>query len=435
MNRSLLLVLACGSSLALALAGCTVQPASAPPAPAPPGSAERNQADGDAPPRSEPDHRVPGHGAVAGARELPEPQLQLYTVDEAGAAGLLNLLDGSERALPAGPPPTRMHSDGRYVFGDTGAGLTVVDSGVWSWDHGDHFHYYAAEPAQLGTVPGRGHATIAAGPLATADSTGVVFAESREAVLLDNAALSTGRIVERFRIADVPHDGILAPLGSGALLSTATGSTAADRLVGLDSTGAPTGDAAPCRAPRGATSTRVALVVLCAEGVVYATTTDTGQSLAHVPFTAHPELASHGPAVLAGRKGRPELAGVAADGSGIWVLRVRERTWHWIPSEAPLMSAVAAGDDHGHIVALDRSGSVRVFTHAGEVAATTELLAPADLSDAQRARVTLTVDAHRAYINSPTRGIIFEIDFADAGRVARQLSPAITPTFFAEVGR
>ncbi len=71
-----------------------------------------------------------------------------------------------------------MATDGRYLFADTGDGVEVVDSGVWTWDHVDHFHYYRAEPALLGTVEGDGTATVATTNSSTTGGTGVSFSGS-----------------------------------------------------------------------------------------------------------------------------------------------------------------------------------------------------------------------------------------------------------------
>lgn len=48
-------------------------------------------------------------------------------------------LDGFNRVNPVG--------DGRHVALSTQGGFAVVDAGTWSQAHGDHFHYYTADPA------------------------------------------------------------------------------------------------------------------------------------------------------------------------------------------------------------------------------------------------------------------------------------------------
>ncbi|GAA1317867.1 ABC transporter [Leucobacter albus] len=448
MKRLLYIALACGVTLPLALVACA--PAS-PQAPAPPTQPASPHAD------------APGHGAISGATEAAEPQLQLLTVSHSGEVGLLNLLDGSERTLDPLPSPQSLITDGRYVFGVTSDGVTVTDGGAWTWDHGDHFHYYSAEPAQLGLLRGAGPARVTGGPLSTSGGTGVFFAGSGEAVLLDNAKLHDGTIGERFRVSVAPHDGVIAPLGDGAVVSEPTQHGASGQLRAYAPDGAATDTVAPCDSPHGATATRAGVVVLCTGGAVLASAEGASEgagALPEVTFTEIPVAAATPdqlPLELAGRKGRPTLAGVAADGSGVWVLDARARSWSWISAAAPLTHATAVGDDAEHVVALDTSGRVRVYRGGEEIGLSEPLLDPSDLgatdlgstdldptgldpsaldADARaHARVTLTVDDSRAYVNSPARGVVSEIDFADAARVARELRPGVSPVLFAEVGR
>ena len=94
-----------------------------------------------------------------------------------------------------------------------------MDSGAWTWDHVDHFHYYRGAARNIGRVDGEGTATIATGLLSTAGTTGMFFPNSGEAVLLDNPALSGGTITETLRIKTEPHAGLIAPLGEGAVVT------------------------------------------------------------------------------------------------------------------------------------------------------------------------------------------------------------------------
>ncbi len=451
MNRlSLPLVLACGATLSLALVACSITPQPAT-SPLPEGTDTARPTDGS------------GHGAVAGAVEVAEAQLQLATVSADGETSLLDLIDGGERALGSVPAPERVTTDGRYVFSDSGSGVAITDGGAWTWDHGDHFHFYRAEPAQIGILPGEGPAAIAGDALPTTGSTGVFFEGSGEAVLLDNAALSTGSLVERFRVSEAPHAGIAAPLGDGALVSHVNTDNGATELRVVDASGTPTGQTAACESPRSATTTRAGLVVLCEAGAIVAeagapggsdshtsegegakgtdigsTTKDADTEHASLTLVPFPDAPGGTPEHLAGRKGRPMLAGIGhgSDGQpGIWQLDARAHTWAWIPSSAELLRAVAVGDEAEHVVALDARGSVRVLRSGEELAATPPLLETADLASDHFDTLTLTVDSQRAYINSPSRGLVYEIDYVDSARIARELAPTVRPDFLAEVGQ
>lgn len=383
--------------------------------------------------KAQPERDGSGHGAVAGATEVAEAPLQLVTIDSIGTVGLNDLLSSESRRLGTIAAPQRLYSDGRYVFADSGEGIEVIDSGAWTWDHVDHFHYYRAEPAVIGSVPGSGTAHIVGGPLSTAGGTGIFFPDTGDAIMLDNAALSRGEITERFRLKLPAHPGAFVPLGDGALVSEPPGrgtdpATNNARIRVLDANGEPSDESIPCAAPRAAVHTRIGAVVGCADGAVLGIATDSAVSLTHIPL---PVGAAAAPTSFAGRKGRPTVAGVGPD-AGVWLLNTRAREWSWIPTPVSPLRAAAVDDAAEHVVMLDTDGRVRVLQAGGEIAVTEPLLQAADLERATA--ITLTVDAQRAYLNAPESGVIYEIDFADSARIAREFRPEVAPEFFAEVG-
>lgn len=411
------------TALCLALMSATLVGCSAS---GPPAAQDPTTGSSDAQPASE--ATAGGHGAVVGAAEMPEAQLALVSIDAGGNASLHDLLTGSEVSLPDVGEPLAVDTDGRYVFVSTGSGLDVLDSGRWTWDHSDHFHYYLAEPALVGTVPGDGTATLSTGMLSTAGGTGAFFPQSGEAVLLDNAELARGVAGELFRLQLPPHDGIVAPVGEGALVTVPGADGVVAELEYRDADGQPVPDLnVACPAAAGSITTRLALVVGCADGAVLATQGEDGVELEKLPY---PDGAAAPATVFAARKGRPTVAGVGTD-AGVWLLDTRSRSWQWSSTGSPPLLAVAADDEAGHVVVVDEMGTVQVLTESGAVVAATDpLLQPTDL-----AGVSLTVDAQRTYLNDPAAGVVHEIAHADAARVARTIEPAVDPLFVAEVGR
>lgn len=367
------------------------------------------------------------HGAVDGAQEVAEPQLHLTTIDADGAVAQLDLLEGSSAEVGAIGAPRAVDSDGRYLFATTSDGVEIVDSGMWTWDHGDHFHYYRGEPRVLGTVEGEGRATVATGPLSTAGSTGVFFEGSGEAVLLDNEALADGEVRELFRLEVEPHEGLVAPFGDGALVTVADGG----EVTGLsyhDADGSAEENQIPCAGASGTITTRVGVVVGCADGAVLATETDGRPSFERI---AYPKGTSAPPATsFDGRKSRPTVAALSGR-TGIWLLDTRERTWSHLDAGVPLRQVVAADDEEGHVLALDTAGRVRIFAAESrrQLAATEPLVNPSDKG------VDLVVDQERAYLNVPAKGVVHEIDYADQARIARTLETPTAPVFFTETGR
>ncbi|WP_150307451.1 ABC transporter [Planctomonas psychrotolerans] len=415
---SRLISLTVASGLALGLTAC----AGAPPAASTGGSASVDGTDdttsGD------------GHGAVSGAAEVAEPQLGLTTIDPGGTVRHLDLLDESVVEIGAIGEPSGMTTDGRYLFAETDAGLEVIDSGVWTWDHVDHFHYYRADPLLIGAVDGEGPAAVGTTNLSTSGGTGLFFAASGEAVLLDTEALSKGEITERFRIETDPHSGMVVPVGSFALVTRAEGESAG-AVLGYTADGTPTGLEEPCVDASGTITTRVGAVIGCRDGALLATVQDEELVIERIPY---PD-GTTAPAATAfdNREGRPTVAALAGP-DAIWMLDTRESSWTLLPAPAPLVSVTAVDDEKEHVLALTTEGRVLVLNGAdGSVLATTEVLV-ADSLGAGRTPA-LIADQQRAYLSGPSEHRLFEIDFADGARIARTFDTTTPPVFTAETGR
>ncbi|MCH6468945.1 ABC transporter [Sinomonas terrae] len=376
-----------------------------------------------------------GHGAVTGAAEVAEPQLHLVAIDQTGNVGMLNLLENKETKIGTVGAPSAVATDGRYVFATTSKGVEILDGGTWTWDHGDHFHYYRAAPALLGTVPGGGAPAVSTGMVSTAGGTGLFFPESGDAVLLDNASLSRGEIRERFRAQLSPHQGLVVPVGEGAIVTTPDAEGRPAALQYHDAGGKPVeGARADCPEARGSVVTRVGAVVGCGDGALVITTQDDAPAFEKIPY---PNGASASAAVkFDARKGRPTVAGVGGP-TGVWLLSTRQRSWQWLPTPVPMVHASAVDDQKGHVVTLDAEGRVHVYlAKTGEEVGVTEPLLPKTLSTSPSLdSVSLTVDAQRAYVNAPSEAVVYEIDFADSARIARTLLPSVQPAFIAETGR
>lgn len=364
-----------------------------------------------------------GHGVVAGAAEVAEPPLALLSVDDVGHVGLLDLLDGSTAELGEVGIPSAVASDGRYGFVSTAKGLEIIDSGRWTWDHIDHFHYYLTDPRVVGVLPGKGPAQVATGMLPTAGSTGVFFSGSQEAVLLDNTALAEGKIQEHFRIETGSDAALIAPFRDGAVVADA------GELAHYSADGVATETKTACHDPSDTITTRVTLVVGCEEGAVLISTPSSKPPVFEtVPYPK--DSGADRALTFDGRKGRPTVAARTGT-TGFWLLDTRERTWQYVPTEVVLERVVSVDDADGHVVALDSDGRVRVYlARTGEEIGVTEPLV-SEVTD----NVSLTVDDQRAYINDSTSGVVLEIAYSGETRVARTLETATAPYLVAEVGR
>ncbi|WP_110589968.1 ABC transporter [Microbacterium suaedae] len=399
MTRSL--ALAALPLAALALAGCASGAPDAAPEQTPPPTAADTA----------------GHGETDGAQELGEPQSALLSVSATGEVGLLDLMTDKAQELGSIGEPIAIASDGRFGFVTTASGVEVVDSGVWTWDHGDHSHYYRAEPALVGSLEGSGIPRITTPPLATAGVTGVFFEGSGEAIALDMAALAEGEVRERFRLDTGAETGVVAPVGEFAIV--AYDDTA--HLFDADGTLVAGSDEA-CADPQGAITTRVGTVVGCEDGALLATASGDEVEIEHIAYPSDAPRAT----AFAGRKNRPTVAGLSGD-SAFWLLDTRQKAWTYTEVDAPLRTVVAADDADQNVVALDTDGRVRVYGPDGSERGSTDPLAGEG--------PVLTVDTQRAYLSAPGEGLVYEIDYADGARIARELTPPTSPDAAIEVGR
>ncbi len=374
-----------------------------------------------------------GHGTLEGSTEVAEPQLHLMTLDPQGRIGLLDLADGTTSDAGQVPDVSSTSTDGRYLFASsaTGGALTVVDSGMWTWDHEDHFHYYRGGSRTVGTVEGLGEAVVTSGSSAT----GVYFPDSGEATVLDNDALAKGELGVRAEFSVEPHPGMLVPLSDLTLLTRPGGGGAAASVQAYDADGEPVeGATADCIDARGTITTSVGAVIGCDDGALLATLDGGDVAYERIPYPAGADAARA--TEFRAREGRPTVAAVAGD-QGVWLLDTRERSWQLVRTDVPLLQASAVDDREGHVVALAEDGRVLVLSaDTGATLAATEPLLTETLKDpALLAGVELISDQHRVYLNAPAEQQLFEIDFADGARIARTFDTDTVPAHLAEVGR
>jgi hypothetical protein len=376
-------------------------------------------------PPTAPESTTDTHGEIAGAAELAEPALGLTSIDAGGRVSHLDLLDESTTDLGTVRAPRSVHSDGRYLFAADETGVSVVDSGVWTWDHVDHFHYYRAEARVLGDVPGGGVARIATSNSSTTGGTGLFFPATGEAVLLDTEALSKGRVEESFRLMREPGAGLVVPVGSFAAIASS------DAVTVHTADGTAVGDSVSCVAPAGTITTRVGAIVGCQDAALLIRVEGEQPVVERIPY---PEgVTAPRATAFANREGRPRVAALAGD-AGIWVLDTRTRSWALLPVPQPVVQVTSVDDADANLLALTPDGRVLVLDgESGALRAASLPLVAESL--AAGAAVTLVADQQRAYLNGPVEGRLWEIDFADGARIAREFELERRPAFFAETGR
>lgn len=365
-------------------------------------------------PAAEPqrDETATPHGYVAGAQENPEPQTGLLTFNtETGEGQLLSLLTGDTSDAGTSGPIGAAYQDGRYALLTTAGGVQVFDTGAWTVDHGEHKHYYSAEPGLVGTA-----AVRAAGAVAGDGKAIAVFSTSGGyASVFRHKDLDAGNVQESARITSTPHRGLVVPYEGHFLASVASAAVpaAAGGVEVRDAEDHTVLAAQDCPGLSGHATTRVGMVFACTDGALLVTEDDGAFAAEKIPYpdggAGHPPAAG-----LAHRPGSNELARPAGE-DGAWHLDVFKRTWTHLPTPVPVVAASAVGDGK-RVLAAGADGSLLALDPAtGEVGAQVPLLgAPAGDAVPQ-----LRIDASRAYVSDPARRVVHEIDYADGLRVAR----------------
>ncbi|WP_323960420.1 hypothetical protein GC088_02925 [Arthrobacter sp. JZ12] len=357
------------------------------------------------------------HGYIAGAQENAEPQKGLFTLNRKnGEAQLMSLLD--DETVDAGTfgAVNDVAQDGRYAFLTTGDAVEVFDTGAWTVEHGDHDHYYSAEPGSVGTIELPGAGTVAGDGKQVA-----VFSDSEGyASLYTHEDLDAGEITEKGRITTTPHDGLVVPYQDHFLASVpADGTTATSAANGVEVRTADDETVLPAQSCPGLSShakTRVGVVFACTDGALLITEDDGEFSAEHIPYpTENPTNNSAEPATaLEHRPGSNELAGTAGD-AGVWHLNVSDRRWTLLKTPVPAISASAVGDEQ-RVLAVGVDGSLlSLDPETGELLAQTALLEPAEEGNPPQLRI----DTSRAYVSDPAASKVHEVDYADNLRVAR----------------
>ncbi|MDT0303484.1 hypothetical protein [Streptomonospora wellingtoniae] len=359
------------------------------------------------------------HGRVEGAQEAAEPQRRLVLADT--SAGSLHTVDpATEKAAGVGKAGEAAGAevaatDGRFAYFSSGGAATVLDSGAWTVDHGDHVHYYTSEPAVLGEVAAGG------GLRAAADTAVSALASEAGIRILDRAALEDGEVA---RTAAGLDGATALPYGRRLVV---VGEDGAVRVFGRSGESASAGIAEDCPDPRGQAVTRRGAVVGCSDGALVVTGEGASLEAEKIPYPdegAGPVRSFHH------RPQAPVLAG-AAGGDGVWVLDVGAGEWSLL--DAGPAAAVSAAGEQMPVLVLGEDGRLSAYDSA-----TGERTARNRLMDAETAGASpapaLTIDTGRAYVNDPAADAVYEVDYNDDLRLARTFELEFSPDLMVETG-
>lgn len=350
------------------------------------------------------------HGYVEGAEETAEPQWRLVIGEaDTGTVHLLDPVTEASTEIAAVDGAHAAATDGRFVYIAGAAGSEIVDSGVWTVDHGDHVHYYTTGPGTVGAVDGTGF-TPAGDPAVT------VLNSASEVLPLDREALEDGAVTPVFELraqAALAFDQRLLAVVDGTV-----------QVLGRD--GAVESELAEtCREPHAPTVTRRGAVFACEDGALLVSGADL--TAEKIPY---PDSALHSGGIEGGFHQRPGTALLAARGrdGAVLVLDLKERQWREL--DAPDAVAVSATGEDSPVLVLTADGALHSYDPAtGAPLARIELTAPLD-----GAAPTIQVDTARAYVNDPSGTAVHEIDYRDDLRLARTFDLDFRPDFMVETG-
>jgi hypothetical protein len=354
----------------------------------------------------------------AGARELADPLTRLVLVEQgSGTTAVYDVIDETETPLGEFGPIDAVTGDGRFGYLRTRDGLTIVDAGAWTVDHGDHKHYYAAEPAIAGTVNERVESVTADRAVAA-----IRTADGR-VDLLDRERLGRRDVGAPDTASADALTGIAAaaPYGKGLLIVTESG-----QLQVVDDIGALRPLPGQCPAATGATVLRRAVIVGCRDGAVRVGGSDAAPVATRIPFPDNGPDDAIGPLERRDRDG--VLAAIAGD--EVWVLDSGQRTW----SSMTVPDVIAASTVDGLVLVLTRDGVLRAFDAGGGTETASLALFPAGVP-ADRPAPVIAVDPERAYVNDAAAQAVYEIDYSSGLRLARTLRTGVEPSLMVEAGR
>jgi hypothetical protein len=299
-------------------------------------------------------------------------------------------------------------------------------------DHGDHVHYYRAPAREVGPLTG-------AAPTAAHSDPSVVALSSADGTvqLFDRGRLDAGVVAPTGRITGNPHPAHAVPYRERVVSSVAQpGRPYADAVEVRGRQGELVA-AIPTTCPdlQGSALTRRGAVFGCADGALLVTQKDGAErdgafTGVKIPYP-RPVTAAERAREFTLRSGSSTLAAKAGD-SGVWTLDLTDRSWTLVPT-GPVVAWNAVGEG-APLLTLSADGVLHAYDpRTARETARRPLLGAPVVADGPAP--TIQVDTARAYVNDPSHGTIYEIDYSDDLRLARTLTVPGKASHIVETGR
>jgi hypothetical protein len=354
-----------------------------------------------------PDDESTPHGYVEGAEETAEAQWRLVMAEaDTGDVHILDPVTEESTKIATVEGLQAAGTDGRFVYLSGASNAQILDSGVWTVDHGDHVHYYKTDPGSVGEIDGAGFTPVG-------DPGVTVLNSGQEVLTLDRESLEEGEVTPTGQVggqAALPYDQRLLVVDDGTV-----------QVLGRD--GALESELTEsCQEPQGQTVTRRGAVFGCQDGALLVT----GEAELAAEKIPYP-----GSGIDGGFHHRPGTSVLAAHSrtGAVLVLDLKERQWRELEVQDAV--AVSATGEDSPVLVLTKDGVLRSFDPtSGAELAQIELMTIADGA----APPTIQVDTNRAYINDPGGTAVYEIDYRDDLRLARTFDLDFQPDYMVETG-
>lgn len=327
-------------------------------------------------------------------------------------------LEGFTRINPAG--------DGRHVMVTTAGGFAVLDTGTWARPHGDHDHYYTAEP-RLSDV------------MYPAEEAAHVVAHEGRTVLFDDGtgdvvSVASGDVAdpdaERVALsAGEAHHGVAVELSDGSMVITEGDEESSSTVRVLDADGEEVARTDECPGVHGEATAADEVVVLgCEDGLVIWDGTELTKVASPDEFgRIGNQAGSHeSPVVLGDYKSDPDAELERPTRVSLTDTRTGELQLVDLPASYTFRSL--GRGDAGEALVLGTDGALHVIDpESGELTRSVPVVEAWDEPEEWQApRPALFVHDGTAYVTEPATDELHAVD-VETGEVFASVVLDVTP--------
>lgn len=305
-------------------------------------------------------------------------------------------------------PYVQVAADGRHVFllSHETEQVGLIDAGSWGESHGDHGHYYTADPSDTGLeLDGLSYHAV------SDDERSVVWLDDQGAFgVITAEQLESGDPEPEIIEAGEPHHGVAVPTADGGYLATVSVDEEATGVAVLDVDGTETARFESCPGLHGETHAgETGYAFGCADGVLLV---DDGQA-----SNISSPVDGAGSGALAADHASPIVAGDLRNDADDPALATKVALYD---TSTGTSSAVDVGAPYSNLVVsegtafvIGTDGAVRsIDLETGTVTQTPAIAAWDKTEDWKEPRPYLTASPDTVWITDPHSGKIHALDLA-----------------------